>query len=213
MQPLPGDLVRLSRSLQGIELYFPPLRTPGAALALALFGIACLIPGFFATLAVTPLAQTGPSGVLAIWLMSIFILPFLAFGVLFLALAVYQIANSLAVSVTESEIRTLRRVFGLALRERRVAIADVAALEAVTVIRHRRPREGVSYYSLVIRTKSGAGLTMREAHRGGRLEQFLTRKVVVAESLRGEAIMEQVRAEIVKAGRLERLVEGVTRDS
>jgi hypothetical protein len=206
MPPLPGDVVRLTRFPQGIELYFPPLRTPGAALALALFGVACFIPGFFAAIAVTPLAESGPAGVLAIWLMSIFILPFIAFGVLFLALAVYQVANSLAVRVTEAEIRSLRRVFGIALRERRIANADIAALDAVTILRHRRPREEASYYSLVVRASGLGGLTMREARRAGRLAQFRDRNITVAESLPGEELMEAVKAEIVKVGRLERLV-------
>ena len=186
-EPLPGDVVRLTRTVQGIELYFPPLRTPGATLALALFGVACFIPGFFAAIAVTPLADSGPSGALAIWLMSIFILPFIAFGVVFLALAVYQATNSLAVRVTGAEIRSLRRVFGIPLRERCIASADIAALDTITVLRHRRPREEASYYTLVART-------------GGR-------KITVAETLRGEALMERVKAEIAKAGRLEHLLE------
>jgi hypothetical protein len=206
MEPLPGT-VRLTRSLQGIELYFPPLRDPAAALMLALFGISCFIPGLFAAVAVAPLAESGPAGMLSIMLMSIFILPFIAFGLLFVMLAVYQVANSLTVRVTEAEIRSQRRVFGMALRERRVTHADIAALNAVAVLRHRKPRENVSYYSLVVRTGSGAGLTMPEAHRTGRLAQFRNRKVTVAESLRGEALMEQVKTEIVKAGRLEHLLQ------
>jgi hypothetical protein len=184
--PLPDDIVRLNRSSQGVDLYFPSWRNAGAAVALALFGIACFIPGAFAAIAITPLATSGPAGELAIWLMSIFILPFIAFGVLFLALAVYQVANSLAVSVTQSEVRSLRRIFGVPLPERRVATGEIAALDALTVVRHRRPREDASYYSLVARTRD--------------------RKVTVAESLRGETLMEQVRTEIAKAGRLEHLL-------
>lgn len=204
MQPLPGT-VRLTRSLQGIELYFPPLRDPAAALMLALFGISCFIPGFFAAMAVAPLAESGPAGMLSIVLMSIFILPFIAFGLLFVTLAVYQVANSLTVRVTEAEIRSQRRVFGMALRERRVTRADIAALDAVAVLRHRKPREDVSYYSLVVKTRSGAGLTV--APRTGRPARFRNRKVTVAESLRGEALMGQVKTEIVKAGRLEHLLQ------
>jgi hypothetical protein len=142
---------------------------------------------------------------LAIWLMSIFILPFIAFGVLFVVLAVYLVANSLTVMVTESEIRSLRRIFGIALRERRIPRADVAALDAMAVMRYRWPRDDVPFYSLVVRTKSGAGLTMQDAYRTGRLAQFRNRNVMVAESLRGEELMEQVRAEIVGAARLEHL--------
>lgn len=207
MQPLPGNVVRLTRSLQGMELYFPPLRDPVAAAMLALFGISCFIPGFFAAVAVAPLAKSGPAGMLSLVLMSIFILPFIAFGVLFVVLAVYQVANSLTVRVTEAEIRSQRRVFGMMLRDQRVASANIAAIDAVAVLRHRKPREDVSYYSLVVKPRSGAGLTMPEAHRTGRIVQFRNRKVTVAESLRGEALMEEVKAEIVRTARLEHLLQ------
>ena len=197
--------MRLTRSVQGIELYFPPFRTPGAALALALFGMACFIPGFFAVIAMAPLAESGAAGMIALWLMSIFILPFIAFGALFPAVALYLIANSLTVRITESEIRSLRRIFGVPLRERRVAPADVAALDAVAMLRYRWPRDDTPLYSLVVRTGSGAGLPMQEACRAGRLAQFRDRNVTVAESLRGEELVEQIKAEIVSAARLERL--------
>jgi hypothetical protein len=205
MQPLPGNVVRLTRSHQGLELHFPPLRNPGAALMLALFGISCLIPGLFAGIAVAPLSEYGPGGMIAIWLMSIFILPFIAFGLLFVALALYQVANSLTVNVSVAEIRSQRRIFGVALRERRVLTADIAALDPLTALRYRWPREEISYYNLVAKTKSGAGLTLMEAHRTGRLALLRNRKITVAESLRGEALMEQIKAEIIRAARLERL--------
>ena len=203
--PLPANVVRLTRTSQGIELYFPPLRTPGAASTLALFGLACFIPGFFAAVTVAPLADAGAAGMIALWLMAIFILPFIAFGVLFVALAVYLVANSLAVVVTASEIRSKRRLFGVALHERRVQCGDIAALDAVTQMRHRWPRDGMPFYSLVVRTKSGAGLTMREAYRTGRLTQFRNRNVTVAESLRGDELMGRVKREIARAARIEHL--------
>ena len=188
-----------------MELYFPPLRTPGAALALALFGLACFVPGFFAAIAVAPLAAAGAAGMIAIWLMSIFILPFIAFGVLFVALAAYLVANSLTVTITESEIRSSRRVLGIALQERRVQRGDIAALDAVVTLRYRWPRDDIPFYSLVARTRSGAGLTMPDAYRTGRLAQFRNRNVTVAESLRGEELMQQIRGEIVRAARIEHL--------
>jgi len=201
--PLPGNVVRLTRTARGIELHFPPLRTPAPALALALFGAAGFIPGLFAALAVAPLAASGAAGMMAVWLMSIFIVPFIAFGVLFIVLAVYLVGNSLTVAVTESEIRSQRRVFGILQRERCVRRTDVAALEAVAVLRYRWPRDDVPFYSLVVRTRSGAGLTLPEACRTGRLAQFRDRNVTVAESLRGDELMERIRTEIVRAARLE----------
>lgn len=202
---LPAGVVRLTRSVRGIELYFPPLRTPGAALALALFGAASFAPALFAAAVVAPASGSDTAGLLAFWLMSIFILPFVVFGMAFIALAVYLLANSLSVQVTESGIVSARSVFGLPLGERRVARADIAVLEAATPLRYRELRAEAPYYSLVIKTKSGMGLTLREAYRTGRLDHYRNRIVTVAESLRGEALMERVRSEILKAGRLAHL--------
>ena len=194
-QALPYGTVRLTRLPRGIELFFPPFRTPDAALGLALFGAACFVAGSFAAIAVVPLAESGPGGAIALWLMSIFIVPFLVFGVVFPLLAVHVIANSLTVSVTEAEIRSRRRVLGFALQEQRLATRDIAALDAVTPMRYRWPRRQDPYLSLVARTAGGAGHN---------------RRVTLAEGLRGEGLLEQVKAEIVKAGALERLLE--TRD-
>ncbi len=191
-----GNGVYLTRLSQGIELYFRPLRTPGATLSLALFGVACLIPGFFAAIALAPLAVSGASGMVAIWLMSIFILPFVAFGALFIIMAAYRLSNSLTVLVTAAEIRSLRRVLGFPVRDQRVPPEEVAALHAVAR-RHRWLWNARPLYSIVARTRSGADPTAR-----GR-----SRNVTVAESLGGEELMERVRTEIASAARLEHLLE------
>jgi len=202
---LPANLVRLARSSRGLTLYFPPLRTPAAAFALALFGAACLTLALLAGIALAPLAYTGPAGVLAIWMMSIFLLPFAAFGVAFLALAAYQVANSLTVEVDASGLRSVRRVLGIATARRSVAREDVTAIDAIAVQRHRLPREAAAYYSLIARTRSGAGLTLAAALTSGRLADYRNRRIVVAESLRDEALMEEIRREVLLAARLEHL--------
>lgn len=186
--------MHLTRTPQGIELYFPPFRTPGASLNLALFGVACLIPGLFAAVAVAPLAVSGPAGMVATWLMSIFVLPFVAFGVLFIGLAAYRLSNSLTVEITGGEIRSLRRILGFPVRERRVIQADVVALEAVAT-RYRWVWRAAPLYSIVARTRVGSGRTTRH------------RNVTVAETLGGEELMERVRTEIASAARLEHLLE------
>jgi len=204
-KPLPARTVRLTRTHQGIELYFPPLRAPAAALALALFGAACLVPGVFAAAAMAPASGSDSAGMVALWLMGIFILPFVAFGVVFITVAAYLLGNSLRVEVTESGIASVRSVFGLPLARRRVARADIAALEAVAPLRYRGLSREEPYYSLVVKTRSGTGLTMREAWRTRRLGQYRNRAVTVAESLRGEALVERVKSEIITAGRLAHL--------
>jgi hypothetical protein len=179
----PAAGYRLTRSGPELELYFPPLRAPAAAGSIALFGCACLAPGVFAALAVAPASSAGAAGMLGIWLMSIFILPFVAFGMAFLALAAYLLANSLTVSVTATEIRSLRRVFGLALAERRIACCDIARLTEVATLRNRWPGAKDVYYSLVATSRSGK------------------RRVTVAETL-SRAALAEASAEIARAGRL-----------
>ena len=188
----------LNRTPDGIELYFPPCRAPAAALSLALFGVASLIPGLFAAIAVAPLSAAGAAGELALWLMSVFILPFIVFGVLFLGIAGYGLANSLTVVVTPTHVRTVRRILGLPLRERHVAQAEISALEAVATRRYRWLRDEVPLYDLVVTTKrvevpiAAAGTRSRTA------------SIKVAEALRGEELMEKVRTEIAAAARLDR---------
>jgi hypothetical protein len=76
------------------------------------------------------------------------------------------------------------------LREQRVLNADVTALDAVAPKRYRWPRQEVPYFSLVARTRGSARSS-----------------ITLAEGLRGEDLLEQVKAEVVRAGRLEHLRE------
>jgi hypothetical protein len=127
--------------------------------------------------------------------MSIFILPFVAFGVLFIGLAAYRLSNSLTIVVPAVEIRSLRRILGFPVREQRVPRTEVTALDAVAR-RYRWVWNARPLYSIVARTRSGAVPTKRA--RG--------RNVTVAESLGGEELMERVRTEIASAARLEHLL-------
>ena len=195
-----GRGVRLARLPDGIELYFPPLRAPGAALSLALFGVACLIPGVFAAVAVVPLSASGAAGMLAIWLMASFIVPFIVFGVLFLAVAAYRLANSLTVVVTSTHALTVRRVLGIAVRKRHVAHADICALEAIPTRRYRWLRDRLALYDLVVRTRTGGGHAVQAALCAGQSRQ---QDITVAEGLQGEELMETIRAEIATAARLD----------
>src|SRR5688572_29738285 len=87
--------VQITRTAEGVELYFPPFRMPEVALALAAFGvIAAVIPGV-AVLALAPSAAANAASLLSATLIAGFVLPFLAFGVLFVALSFYMAANAL----------------------------------------------------------------------------------------------------------------------
>jgi hypothetical protein len=134
---------------------------------------------------------------LALTLMSVFIVPFIVFGVAFLGLAGYQLANSLTVVITPTHVRTVRRVLGLPLGERHVAQGEISALETVPTRRYRWLRDEVPLYDLVVKTKSPGG----EATASG--AQSRSASITVAEALRGEELMERVRTEIAAAARLD----------
>jgi hypothetical protein len=207
MQLPSGKVVRLTRSEQGLELYFPPLRDPVASLTLALFGLSCLIPGLFAAMIVVPLTESGPAGLLSVVLMSVFILPFVVFGLVFIGLAVFQLVNSLTVRITESQICIERRVLGMMLRGRRVASASIVAIEPVAAARYWWSQSEKPRFSLVATTRE-CGLRLAPDTRGvNEPAPHRDRKITIAENLRGETLMDEVRSAIVKSARLERLAQ------
>ena len=165
--------VQLTRSDQGLDLYFPPMRLPGSAAALGLFGAACLVAGSLSAAIVVPLAMTGPAGALSAWLMSIFIAPFLLFGLALPVAAVYRVANSLAVRITPAWIMTVRRVFGIAVRRRSCACKEVVAISVFRRRRYALPRPSGSTFDLVARTDTAAITVAESLPDAGAAEQLL----------------------------------------
>src|SRR4030095_4587097 len=174
---------------------------------LALFGLSCLIPGLVAAIIIVPLAESGPAGMLSVVLMSVFILPFIVFGLVFIGLAVFQLVNSLTVRVTESEICIERRVLGMMLRGRRVASASIVAIEPVAAARYWWSQREQRRCSFVPRRR-GVLLPLARDPRGvNEPAPHRDRKITIAENLRGETLMDEVRSAIVKSARLERLAQ------
>jgi len=178
---LPQNIVRLSQRTDGIALCFPPLRTPHVALVLGLFGIACLALPLFALSGLLATSQSNAHGLLMIALVGAFMAPLPVFGVVFVGLAVYLPANSLTVEVSPSGIRTVRRVFGLVCSRRELKCADIASLEAQIAARYQGLFSAEPYFRLVARHA-----TLRK------------NDLVVAESLKGEALMTQMQALIAR---------------
>ena len=172
---LPKEIVRVSQRPGGIELYFPPLRAPGIAAMLGLFGVVCMVLPLLAASSLLAAGGSAVHGLLAIALVGSFVAPFPVFGAVFVALAVYLLANSLTVTVNPSAIRTVRRVFGMCLRRREIKCRDVAAIE---------DRIAAKYQSLF-----SAEPQFRLIARHATQPRY---DVVVAETLAGEAMMAQV---------------------
>jgi hypothetical protein len=173
--PLPAKTVRITRGPQSVELYFPPLRMPEVALPLALFGLIAMTLPAFAVAALVP-SLAGATGLLSATLLASFVLPFAFFGLTFVFLAIYMLANALHVRITDDAIDTSRIVCGIVARRRHVARAEISSINA----------EIASRYQSLFSTAPVYQLVACEA-RGGK-------RVVVAETLRGETYMEQVKA-------------------
>ncbi len=161
----------------GIELYFPPLRAPEVATLLGMFGVVCMVLPLLAVSALLAAGGSAAYGLLAIALVSSFVAPFPIFGVVFVALAAYLLANSLTVTVNPSTIRSVRRVFGICVRRREIRCRDIAAIEDRIAAKYQ------SLFSAEPRFRLIARHATQSQH-----------DVVVAETLAGEAVLAQVHA-------------------
>lgn len=179
---LPQKIVQLTRTPQGIKLYFPPLRSVAASVGLALFGVICAALPTVAGAALVSALSLDTYGLLVIVLLAGFALPFFAFGLAFIAIAAYQIANSLVVWAEPAGITTERRILGFTLSRRFISSADLAAVVSQIPSRFQSPLSSEPTYRLIAwyRAPGEAGM-------------------VVAESLSGEPLMVRVKTLIEDA--------------
>jgi hypothetical protein len=164
----------MQRTRDGIELYFPVGRMPHVALPLAAFGaIACAL-AIIGGAVMLESALSGTAGALAAVMMVAFVAPLGLFGVIFVALSVYMVGNALLVRIEAREISTRRSFFGLVVSKKRVPREALGEVEPQIVSRHQSVFSTEPVYQLVARDGS-------------------RQRVVVAESLQGEALMHQVK--------------------
>ncbi len=172
-----GGGFRAWRTADGIVLVFPMLRAPGVALSLGAFSLLCGLMPAIGLSAFLPLQTANASAMISLALIGGFAAPFLLASMVFAALTVYLLANSLRVDISADSIRTERRVFGRITRRCEIAREDVADIE---------PRIGARYQNAFSATPRYALIAKHRTERGG--------DVVVAENLAGQALMIDVRA-------------------
>jgi hypothetical protein len=181
---LPARIVRVQPTADGIELYFPPFRLPQVALALAAFGaIACALALVGAAVMLES-AMVSTAGVLGAVMMVGFVAPLGVFGLIFLGLAVYMLANALWVRVETGGIVTRRTLFGLVVSQGRLPREALAKIEPEIASRHQSLFSSQPVYQLV---------AWDARHRT---------RLVVGESLHGATLMERVKALIESAATL-----------
>ena len=176
--PLP-DGPRLTRTPRGLELHYPPLRQPGTALLLFLFGaLAIAIPAIGLGV-LWPQGRPDAASVVALVLFGTFAAPFLLFGALFTLLALGLAAGSLTVEVTARGLVATRRLFGIVTSRRELAREDIAALDAEPAARYQRTGSARPVYRLVARSRA---------------DDDRNRRVIAGDSLKGADVADAVRA-------------------
>ena len=171
-----------TRTSDGVEFLFPPRRDAGTALALGVFGLLCIVLPLAAVYALVPPGVPVPYGLLVLALIGGLIAPFMLCGIAFVCLGIYMVANSLWVAANSTCLLAVRRLFGFAVSRRELQCSEIAAIEADVPARFQNAFSTETNYRLIARAKAG---------RGG--------NVVVAESLRGSAQMEQIKRELESA--------------
>ena len=176
--------MRLRRSANGIELYYPPLRLPSVALPLAAFGTIAFALPFAGAVALFPTAIASAHGLLTAVLVLAFIAPFALFGLVLVGQALFMLLSALHVIVDTACIETRRMLFGVIVRRKFIPRARLASIESSIASRHQSLFTSQPMYQLIA----------YDEDRGTR--------IVVGESLRGDALMERVKASIERAAGL-----------
>lgn len=171
--------IRVAPLATGIELYFPPLRAVGSALMLALFGLACSMIGLAAVAGLARSSESAAANMLALAFAGVFALPLLALGQVFLAIAVWTAANSLRVEVRSAGLRMARNLFGYAVVRRDIPNEDITAIESRLAAKYVGAFGGARYYRLFARVRN------------------FPRPLLIADSLRGPAMTEEIRQLVI----------------
>jgi hypothetical protein len=165
----------------GVELYFPPLRAAADALMLALFGIACSVIGLAAVSGLVGSGESAAASMLALAFAGVFALPLFALGQLFIAIALWGAANSLQVEVGAAGLTTVRRWFGYTVARHVLAREDIAAIDSRLAAKYVGAFGNARYYCVVARTRGAP-----------------QRRVLLADSLRGPAMTDEIRRLIIE---------------
>jgi hypothetical protein len=181
--PAGPDGPRLTRTPRGLELHYPPLRQPGTALLLFLFGALAIAIPAIGLAVLWPQGRPDAASVVGLVLFGTFAVPFLFFGALFTLLALGLAAGSLTVDVTARGLVATRRLFGIVTSRRELAREDIAALDAEPTARYQRTGSARPVFRLVARSRAA-----------GRIDDHRNRRVIAGDSLKGEDTVAAVRA-------------------
>ena len=146
--------IQVTARANGVGLYFPPLRTAGSALMLALFGLACTVIGLASISGLARSGESAPASMLALAFAGVFALPLFALGQLFIVIALWAAASSLQVEVDSTGLSTVRRWFGCRVARRMLRRDDIAAIDSRLAARYVGAFGNSRYYRLIARGRN-----------------------------------------------------------
>ena len=180
-----------------IELHFPPLRSAVPALMLALFGAACGVIGGAAISGVLRSGGSESASLLALAFAGVFALPLTAVGLLFIGIAIWTAASSFTVEVSPDGLRLERRCCGFTIAREVMPREDIMAIDVRLAAKYIGVFSATRYYRLIARNRGSAGLTLHEVSRSGRMTEFHNRGLLIADSLQGSDMTEEVKRMII----------------
>ena len=134
----------------GVELYYPPLRSAGIGFMLLVMGLIFGgVPGYliFAQTDGPPLPTLAIFGVV---------------GVLMFLGGVYKLGNSLNVSVTGGGLHIVRKVFGIPF-ETRLAAAEIRGIDKRIGWQQSQGTQTKAMYQILVRKKAGGTVTIGDS--------------------------------------------------
>jgi hypothetical protein len=159
---------------------------------LALFGIACSVIGIAAIAGLVRSGETAEASMLALAFAGVFALPLFALGQLFIAVALWTAANSLSVEVNQEGLRIVRNWFGYPIVRRVVASGNLIAVESRLDAKYIGAFGPARYYRLFARATTS------------------DRLLVIADTLKGPHMTEEIRQLIIEHLRLPALAAAGT---
>lgn len=164
------------RSPRGLKLRFPPLRALAPPLGLMAFASLCALMPALGLGALLPLRSGDAAAMMTLALIGGFAAPFVLASATFALLGIYQLSNTLLVTIGDNGIETERRLFGLVIRRAGIAHDDIAEIE---------PRSSARYQNLFSTTPRYALVALHRVHPSG--------DIIIAEDLLGELQMRALR--------------------
>ncbi len=160
------QLAEFSFDHRGQRVFFPAGRHLGFGAALALFGLIFGGVGYFMWVS----GESSFMGGL-----------FCFFGILGCSSAVYMVGNSLRVGRRGGDIVTVRRLLGLPIKRRQIALTDIKAIETASNMSSTSGSKHTVYYHIDAQTTDGRSIRMGEGFVG--LDQARAAVRLLGESL------------------------------